>query len=227
MPSKLRATSLLALLACAAVATAGAPIASHRKLMGAYASASASAGGGGAMAASSAYAGGGGAVAAASASASSGYVTYPSSAYGPPPPPPPSTDTPAPTDVPAPSPDPPAPSPPDTPAPTLPPPSPTPPFPAPGLLPVSITNAVQAEGACVVTVQGSACGDITIQPGATATHSLCVPQSASMKCLGSGSTGPRVFQCDTNLSGQSANYAVQGLSFVKGGGDAKCTLVRF
>ena len=96
-----------------------------------------------------------------------------------------------------------------------------------GLRQLTIKNNVQAEGGCIVTVKGALCGDITIQPGGTArAPPLCKPESASMRCVGPVSTGPKVFQCNTRLTGRDARYAVEGFSFAAGGGDAKCTLVR-
>ena len=95
-----------------------------------------------------------------------------------------------------------------------------------GLTRIQIKNDVQAEGGCIATVEGPACGTITIQSGGTATHALCKPERASIRCVGPPATGPKVFQCDARLTGRSANYAVEGFSFAAGGGDARCTLVR-
>jgi hypothetical protein len=95
-----------------------------------------------------------------------------------------------------------------------------------GLTRIQIKNDVQAEGGCIAVVEGPLCGTITIQPGGTATHALCKPERAFIRCVGPPATGPKEFQCDSSLMGRSANYAVEGLSFAAGGGDAKCTLVR-
>lgn len=88
-------------------------------------------------------------------------------------------------------------------------------------------GSVQAEGGCVAFVTGTLCGDITIAPGTAVDQSgLYKPQHAHIRCTGPASTGPRVFQCNSSLTGRGTQYAVEGVSFAAGGGDAKCTLVR-
>ena len=47
-----------------------------------------------------------------------------------------------------------------------------------------------------------------------------------MRCVGPASTGPKVFQCNSSLTGSGFHHSVEGFSFAAGGGDDNCSLVR-